>query len=131
MKDKKMSKEKENIVPSPEENTLKQESVKTEEYTAEIIRDYYGNIDPFYLSKKDPNYAYRFLLETPDNLSLKSGNLLFQKGGWQICNKQHLLRIGMKYFPARGKRLFLVCSPLMHEHKNWLYSPWPIPFLVG
>ena len=70
--------------------------IKDAEYSVEIIRDYYGNVDPFYLSKKDPNYAYRFLRDEHKNLSIKTGNLLFQKGGWQICSKDHLLRLGLK-----------------------------------
>ena len=69
---------------------------KNSEYGIEIIRDYYGNVDPFYLSKKDPNYAYRFLRDEQKNLSIKTGNLLFQKGGWQICPKEHLSKLGIK-----------------------------------
>jgi len=70
------------------------------EYSVEITRDFYGNVDPFYLSKKDPNFAYRFLRDDSKsggkNVSIKTGNLLFQKGGWQICPKEHLLRLGIK-----------------------------------
>lgn len=66
------------------------------EYNLEIIRDYYGNVDPFYLSKKDPNYAYRFLRDEHKNLSIKTGNLLFQKGGWQIVSREHLSKLGFK-----------------------------------
>lgn len=65
------------------------------EYTLEITRDYYGNIDPFYLSKKDPNYQYRFLRADDKNLSIKTGNLLFQKGGWQLCQRKHLEKLGI------------------------------------
>jgi len=66
------------------------------EYTLNIVRDYYGQIDPFYLSEKDPHYAYRFLNRNEVNLSLKTSNLLLQQGGWQICPKEHLLRLGIK-----------------------------------
>lgn len=74
------------------------EEVKTpdNEYAVEIIRDYYGSIDPFYLPQRDPNYVYRFLRDDHKNLSIKTSNLLFQKGGWQICPKEHLLKIGIK-----------------------------------
>jgi len=75
---------------------LTKQEVKTDDYTAEIIRDYYNHVDPFYLSKKNPDYAYRFLREEPKNLSLKTTNLLFQKGGWQICPKKHLISLGLK-----------------------------------
>ena len=66
------------------------------EYTVEIVRDFYGQVDPFYLSQKDPEYAYRFLRDDQKNISTKTHNLLFQKGGWQLCPKAHLLRIGIK-----------------------------------
>lgn len=81
---------------SPVEKVLEKEEVKTSEYNVEIVRDYYGNVDPFYLSKKDPNYAYRFLRDESKNITLKTGNLLFQKGGWQVVPKEHLKRLGIK-----------------------------------
>ena len=68
----------------------------TEEYSVEIIRDYYGNIDPFYLSQKNPKYEYRFLRDEHKNLSIKTSNLLYQKGGWQLCPRKHLTSIGIK-----------------------------------
>lgn len=78
----------------PEGKTgLVEEKVSTGEYTVNIVKDYDGKIDPFYLSEKDPDYEYRFLRDDRKNLSLKRSNLLFQKGGWQICPKEHLLRI--------------------------------------
>lgn len=86
----------------PKEQELKPEKTteKKGEYTVEIVRDFDGNVDPFYLTKKDPNYAYRFLRDDTKtggkNISIKTGNLLFQKGGWQLCPKEHLLRIGIK-----------------------------------
>ena len=101
MKDKKLQKEvrgKQDAVlkEDPIEEILEKENVKTGEYNLEIIRDYYGNVDPFYLSKKDPNYAYRFLRDEHKNIALKTGNLLFQKGGWQIVPKEHLIKLGLK-----------------------------------
>ena len=58
-------------------------SVKNEakdDYKVEVIRDYYGKVDPFYLSKKDPNYAYRFLRDEHKNLSIKTDSyVLIQK----------------------------------------------------
>lgn len=63
------------------------------DYTANIVRDYYGNADPFYLSQKVPGYEYRFLREENKNLSAKTGNLLYQKGGWQLCQKEHLMKL--------------------------------------
>ena len=46
------------------------------EYSVEIIRDYYGNIDPFYLSQKDPEYVYRFLRDEHKNLSIMFKNIV-------------------------------------------------------
>ena len=66
------------------------------EYNVSIIVDHDGKIDPFYVSDKDPNYAYRFLRFDKGNLATKTGNLLLQKGGWQICSKEHCLRVGVK-----------------------------------
>lgn len=83
----------------PVEKTEKNSEETTEkfgDYTAQIIRDAYAKVDITYLSNKDPHYAYRFLLDRKENLDRKTGNALFQQGGWQICPKQHLLRIGIK-----------------------------------
>lgn len=66
------------------------------EYQIEVIRDYYGNVDPTYLSKKDPRYQYRFLRDEHTNLTIKTSNLLLQKGGWQLCDRIHLKRLGIK-----------------------------------
>ena len=65
------------------------------DYKLEIVRDYYGKIDPFYLSKKDPNYEYRFLRDEGKNMMMKRSNLLFQKGGWQVVPVDHLKRLGI------------------------------------
>ena len=70
--------------------------VKADDYTIKIVEDFDGKVDPFTLSNKDPKYAYRFLRAEDKNLSTKTGNLLYQKGGWQICQKEHLKKIGLK-----------------------------------
>ena len=81
--------------PKKESTTgLAEETEKFGHYTANIIRDYYGGADTFYLSHKNPDYAYRFLRDEPKNLSIKRGNLLFNKGGWQLCPKEHLIDLG-------------------------------------
>lgn len=67
-----------------------------EDYTLEVIADYDPGADIFRIPKKDPNYEYRFLRTEEKNMSVKTGQLLYQKGGWQICPRQHLLRIGIK-----------------------------------
>lgn len=64
-----------------------------DEYSVEVIKDFDGKVDPFFIEKKDPNYAYRFLSATDKNLSIKTGNLLYQKGGWQIVPRDHLLNV--------------------------------------
>lgn len=78
------------------EQEPKKEEAKTGEYQVEIIRDYYGKADITYISKKDPEYEYRFLRDDFKNLKTKTSNLLFQKGGWQIVPREHLLKIGIK-----------------------------------
>jgi hypothetical protein len=94
------------------------------EYTAEIIRDYYGQVDPFYLSKKNPEYEYRFLRDEAKNLSIKTGNLLLQKGGWQLCPKEHLRRLGIKDmelspdgFLRRGDTVLAFMPKKLYEEK--------------
>ncbi len=78
------------------EKTEKKVNQFSDEYTLEIIDDFDPGADIFRIPKKDPNYEYRHLLFTQENLSIKTGNLLYQKGGWQICTKAHLLRIGIQ-----------------------------------
>lgn len=74
------------------------------EYKIEVIKDYHGNVDIFYLPNKDPRYEYSFVRNDDKNLSLKTGNMLFQGGGWQLCNRDHLLRIGIgdRFISADG-----------------------------
>lgn len=74
------------------------------EYKIEVIKDFYGNVDIFHLPKKDPRYEYRFLRADDKNLSLATGNMLFQGGGWQLCDRTHCLRIGLqeKYLDPNG-----------------------------
>ena len=92
--------ENEKIVPTKVEPIVKKEKVAIGEYTMDIIRDFDGKVDPFYLSEKDPNYSYRFLKDDAQsggkNISMKTGNLLLQKGGWMLCPKEHLAKLGIK-----------------------------------
>lgn len=67
-----------------------------DDYTLDVIADYDPGADIFRIPNKDPRYAYRFLRSEEKNLSIKTGQLLFQKGGWQIVPKSHLLKIGIK-----------------------------------
>ena len=67
-----------------------------DEYTMEVISDNEPGSDMFRIPHKDPNYSYRFLRDDADNMSVKTSNLLLQKGGWQICPLKHLIRIGIK-----------------------------------
>ena len=75
---------------------VEREKVEEAEYTAEIIKDYGGQMDPFYIPHPDKNFAYRYLRFEPKNLSKKTSNVLFMQGGWQLCPQAHLLRIGFK-----------------------------------
>lgn len=82
------------LIDNPIPGAVKEVSVDPE-YKIEVIKDYHGNVDIFYLPKKDPRYEYRFLRADDKNLSICTGNMLFQGGGWQLCDKTHLLRIGI------------------------------------
>jgi hypothetical protein len=75
---------------------LVQEAYVDGEYNLNIVKDYDNKIDPFYLSKKDPNFEYMFLYDEKKNLNVATSNMLFQGGGWQICPGSHLDRIGVK-----------------------------------
>jgi len=102
----------ENSKKSPEEKGMQQEIDKKvneglsnistkynvpeeDEYNIEIIEDRDHILDPFIISNKDSNYEYRFLRFDDNNLGAKTGNLLYQKGGWQIVPRQHLLKLGI------------------------------------
>jgi len=62
-------------------------------YDAKIIVDYDGAVDVTYLEKKDPAYAYRYLNINSDNLAIKTSNLLYSGGGWQIVPRDHALKV--------------------------------------
>lgn len=66
-----------------------------DEYTMEVISDNEPGADMFRIPNKDPEFEYRFLRDDDDNMSVKTSNLLLQKGGWQVCGMKHLLRIGI------------------------------------
>src|SRR5258708_1477821 len=66
-----------------------------DEYTMEVISDNEPGADIVRIPNKDPMFEYRFLKDSKENLSVKTSNLLYMKGGWQICPKSHLLRIGI------------------------------------
>ena len=67
-----------------------------EDYVIQIIKDHDAQIDPFTLNKKDEKYQYRFLRDDQKNLRDKTHNLLYQRGGWQLCSREFLKnRLGM------------------------------------
>jgi hypothetical protein len=86
----------EDEAPPGKRRGLVQETVIDGDYHLNIVKDYDEKIDPFYLSRKDPDFEYRFLRDDKRNLNIKTGNLLFQKGGWQICPPSHLDKLGIK-----------------------------------
>ena len=77
---------------------------QTDDYTLQVVVDYDGKIDPFFLSKKDPNFEYRFLRDERKNINIKTNNMLLQSGGWQICSKEFLIkRLGMSEDKDKGE----------------------------
>lgn len=84
------------ITPDKTAEGLPEVNQEKDEYNLEVIVDYDGKVDPFFLEKKNPEYAYRFLRAEHKNISIKTSNMLMQKGGWQICPRDHLLKIGIK-----------------------------------
>lgn len=66
------------------------------EYTMQVIADSGFDVDLFRLPKPDPAYEYRHLRSDAKNMSKKTSALLYQMGGWQVCPKTHLLKIGIK-----------------------------------
>lgn len=107
-----------------QENTEVPKAVEDEKdvYTIEIIRDPDSKVDPFILSKKDPNYEYRFLRDDFKNISLKTTNLLFQKGGWQICNKAHLQKLGLPERMISPDGLYRVGDTILARIPKKLYE---------
>lgn len=67
-----------------------------EDYTMEVISDNEPGADIFRIPNKDPNFEYRFLRDTKENMSVKTSNLLLMKGGWQVVPSNHLLKLGIK-----------------------------------
>jgi hypothetical protein len=100
------------------------EAVEDGEYKATIIRDYYGSVDVTYLNKTDPRFHYRFLRFDQKRLSIATGNLLFSGGGWQLCSREHLLRmgipdreIGVDGLLHRGDLVLAFIPKALHEEK--------------
>lgn len=92
------------VVPQPIPGAEIEVPSVDSEYRIEVIKDFHGNVDPFYLPNKDPRYEYSFVRADDKNLSMKTGNMLFQGGGWQLCERNHLIRIGIheRFIAADG-----------------------------
>jgi hypothetical protein len=67
-----------------------------DEYTMEVIADNEPGADLFRIPSKDPKFEYRYLRDDTTNMNIKTSNLLYLKGGWQVVPVAHLLRIGFK-----------------------------------
>lgn len=92
------------VIEQPIPGAVKEAPAVDSEYKIEVVKDYYGNVDIFYLPKKDPRYEYRYLRADDKNLTMATGNMLFQGGGWQLCDKTHCTRIGIdeRYLDPAG-----------------------------
>ena len=84
------------VAKTKEEPKVKAANEFEDEYTLNVIADYDPNADIFRIPLKDPNYAYRWLVEDKKRLAITTGNLLTQRGGWQFCPQAHLKRIGLE-----------------------------------
>lgn len=83
-----------NIDAKPTENTLNAAEFG-DEYTMEIIADNEPGADQFRIPNKDPKFEYRFLRDDKTNMGVKTSNLIYLKGGWQVVPTSHLLKIGI------------------------------------
>lgn len=61
------------------------------DYTMQVISDNEPGADIFRIPNKDPNFEYRFLKDSKENMSVKTSNLLLMKGGWQVVPTRHLI----------------------------------------
>jgi len=89
----------------PEELSEVTEPKVDPHYTLEVIKEEVGT-DIFRVPNPLPGYHYRYLNTKESNLFVKTGNLLLAKGGWQLCDKEHCLKIGFdeKGIGADGHR---------------------------
>ena len=71
------------------------------------------------------DYEYRFLRDERKNIKIKTGNLLFDRGGWQICSKEICMkRLNMKEgdlsadgFCRRGENLLAFMPKKLYQKK--------------
>jgi len=83
-------KKKEVIVPP------KAESTEDKGYDVKIIKDYNRKSEVFHIPEPDPYYVYRGLnFSSKKNMMAKLSGKLYDGGGWQICPKEHCLKIGI------------------------------------
>ena len=101
--------------------TTKEGHFEDDGYNLEIIDDKDAVLDPFIISKKDPNYEYRFLRDDSKNISIKTGNLLHYKGGWQLVPKVHLLKIGVSERLISPDGLYRVGDQILSRMPKELY----------
>ena len=80
--------------PVPVKEIPKVPEKKYPDFWGDVISDFDGTIDPFLLSKKDPDYAYRYIRDDDKNIKMKTSNVLLDRGGWRVCPMEHLLKIG-------------------------------------
>lgn len=70
---------------------------KDDGYNIEIVDDENAPMDVFQIPNPDADFEYRGIYYTKeDNLFKKTTNMLHQHGGWQLCPREHLLKIGYK-----------------------------------
>lgn len=86
------------VLDMPKIKETKKEILKanefTDEYTLKVDSDFDPSADLFRVPNKSPDYAYRYLRDDAERISITTTTLLHQKGGWQLVPKSHNLKIG-------------------------------------
>lgn len=133
--------DKEEVRPSALQETLEQkEEVKTvpiidnkaqieevkpkidEEYSISINQEHGMGVDIFKIPDPNPAYEYRWLNTKAQTFGQRTGNMLHFGGGWQVCSKEHILKIGFKEADLAADGLMRLNELVLGFMPQQLYS---------